>query len=54
MDSCFWGHAWTKWVDILTGKEVFGNMPIERGYPVIVQERRCERCNKVERHLERT
>lgn len=53
--SCFWRHDWPKWADIFHGRESYGKdiNPSNDGYPVVIQERRCLRCNKVERCISR-
>jgi hypothetical protein len=40
MANCFFGHRWSPWVDIAVSKDRSS----------LLQERRCRRCNKAERH----
>lgn len=39
----FCKHEWTKWVDLKEGRV--------DGWPVLLQERRCVRCNKAKRRV---
>jgi len=43
---CRWyrSHKWSKWGDIATAEN-------KSGHPVVIQERRCQCCNKAQRHL---
>ena len=52
---CFWRHRWPKWCDVFQGRESFGkdSSPDADGYPVVIQERRCPICNKLERRIVR-
>jgi len=43
--SCFWRHRWTKWSDKADGNKTQSGRVLGK---VIIQERRCERCNMVE------
>jgi len=44
--ACKWYafHKWMEWKDVASAKTV-------RGKPVVIQERRCVVCNKVQRHV---
>ncbi len=43
--SCFWGHNWGNWEDKETGTIKHGERSVGR---FIYQERRCNRCNKID------
>ena len=51
--NCFWvwNHRWGKWTDTETGSISRGGSTIGK---YIYQERRCEKCNKVEMQTIRT
>jgi hypothetical protein len=54
MNNCFFGHKWTVWKDVFVGQESLGrNEKPELGYPIVVQERRCERCKRLQRNIVR-
>ena len=42
MNSCFWFHDWSKWVDQPKGDIVIETRIIGQ---IVFQERRCTRCN---------
>lgn len=48
--SCWLGHKWSKWLDkaSISRKSTAHGGEIANG---IQQERRCERCNKVQIHI---
>jgi hypothetical protein len=64
--SCgFWrlGHRWGKWMDVETmtiavAREVNGverpDLPNKVIGKALIQERRCERCNKLQRYMVQT
>lgn len=53
MKSWCW-HKWSKWIDVKSG--YVRNNPAYGGeisWQLIVQERRCEKCNKVKLRIAR-
>lgn len=47
--SCFWRHRWSKWIDKENLRQIDKDAaPSAVGLPLIVQERRCAGCNRVE------
>lgn len=53
--GCRLWHRWSVWTDVMTGLEQHFDAPKEdnRGYPVVIQERRCLRCNQADRRTVR-
>lgn len=46
--SCWpWLHQWQRWIDIGQGELFTGGRNLPDGY-YIVQERRCNRCERVQ------
>lgn len=50
--NCIPFHCWSKWSDKTVGTEMQG--AVDTNLPVIVQERRCIRCNAVQLRTART
>lgn len=48
VSRCRWFHRWGKWIDWQSGKRFYGSES-QYGWPVLIQERRCGRCNAAQR-----
>lgn len=52
-ESCFWRHDWTKWEDKTDGVKTYDDNGTKRVIgKIIVQERRCQRCNEARLRIE--